>query len=210
MSVRRLLPLLQVFAVTAAAVVAGPTLKDWWERRALDQKEARIWNGDEALPTPLETAAWLSIPSLGMERLVVRGANETDLKSHIACLTNNRQTDASLLIFGHRDLHFRPLKDLREGASVTLTPNANPSQQPENYRIAHLEIVAKDRLADAITRGQSRDKIALITCHPFYFVGDAPERFIAWAEKADSEATCNSADSGDTTCPRLAGCSTAW
>ncbi|MEM0897624.1 MAG: sortase, partial [Verrucomicrobiota bacterium] len=208
MSVRRLLPLLQVGALAAAAAVAVPPLKDGWERRALDRKETRIWRGEKMLPAPLEPAAWLRIPSLSMERLVVRGAREADLKTHLACLKDEAQPDSSLLIFGHRDLHFRPLKDLREGESVHLQPAAG--QEEWIYRIVHREVVEKVNLARAIDRGQSRDKIALITCHPFYFVGDAPERFIAWAERTEEEVTCNSTDTGENTGLILAGCSTAW
>ncbi len=188
---------MQVTALAGAVAVAAPTVKDWWKRIALDRKETRIWTGMETLPGHLTPEARLRIPSLDLERLVVRGARESDLKQHVACLD---ESGPSLFVFGHRDIHFRPLKDLREGSVVELEDWQEKS--PQRYLVKEIEVVDKDDLEAALRRGERPGRIGLVTCHPFYFVGPAPCRYIAWAE---IEPACKTPISADTTAPPRGG-----
>jgi sortase A len=41
----------------------------------------------------------------------------------------------------------------------------------------------------SVLRARSRPSLTLVTCYPFYFVGDAPQRYVVQASLVDSEQT---------------------
>ena len=78
-------------------------------------------------------------------------------------------------ISGHRDGYFRVLKDVKPGDPIILQTLEGPKRfQIEDTAV--VEISDKRLLQD--TREQ---KVTLVTCYPFYFVGHAPKRFIVTA-----------------------------
>ena len=78
---------------------------------------------------------------------------------------------------GHRDTFFRPLKDIKLYDTIRFT-NEDGSTE---YRVIATRIVGpKDVSAVDTTSG---DKLTLITCYPFYYIGPAPKRFIVEATK---------------------------
>jgi sortase A len=86
-------------------------------------------------------------------------------------------------IAGHRDGFFRGLKDIVEGDVITLTT----SDQQADYIVDEIEIVTPERIDVLEPRGSP--SLTLVTCYPFYFVGDAPQRFIVHAMLARTAPT---------------------
>ena len=85
-------------------------------------------------------------------------------------------------IAGHRDSFFRPLKDVVVGDAVELqTRDARLT-----YRVDQVEIVGPEDVNVLRPRGAA--SITLVTCYPFYFVGDAPLRFIVHARLEKQQA----------------------
>ena len=81
------------------------------------------------------------------------------------------------MIAGHRDTHFRFLKDVVIGDRF-LIDHGNVHQE---FRISGMRIVRPDErrlLAPA-----KRDVITLVTCYPFDAVGRAEKRMIVTAER---------------------------
>jgi LPXTG-site transpeptidase (sortase) family protein len=78
----------------------------------------------------------------------------------------------NLGIAAHRDGFFRPLKDIAPGALIEVqTP-----RQLYRYRVVSTQIVdAADSRPLADT---SEPTVTLVTCYPFYYLGNAPRRFI--------------------------------
>jgi sortase A len=74
------------------------------------------------------------------------------------------------------------LKDISIGAEIELI--TLHSQQ--TYRVVELMIV--DPLDVSVLDDTAESVITLITCHPFYYVGPAPERFIVRATLVEPSA----------------------
>src|SRR4029453_10378226 len=84
-------------------------------------------------------------------------------------------------IAGHRDSFFRGLKDLSRDDLVKVTTLSGVYQ----YRVEDIQIVKPTNLL--VLKDSSSPTLTLVTCYPFYYVGDAPKRFIVKA-RLDSPA----------------------
>ena len=84
-------------------------------------------------------------------------------------------TVGNLGIAGHRDGFFRVLARIRTGDKIELQTR----DRLYDYRVTFLTTVPA---ADARLLAPTRDAVVtLVTCYPFYFVGNAPERFVVRA-----------------------------
>ena len=80
------------------------------------------------------------------------------------------------VIAGHRDTHFRVLKDVALGDEIRIDVGA----EHYLYRIVDTQVV---RPTDTSTLRAGTDSVlTLVTCYPFYFIGPAPDRFIVRAK----------------------------
>ncbi len=75
-------------------------------------------------------------------------------------------------IAGHRDGFFRGLKDISVGDEVDLVTKTERAA----YIVDQIEIV--DPTDVSVLQPRAASSVTLVTCYPFYFVGDAPQRFI--------------------------------
>src|SRR4051794_23478669 len=75
-------------------------------------------------------------------------------------------------IAGHRDGSFRALKDIAIGDVIELSTTGAKA----TYAVDQIEIVYPDNVGVLLPR--RLPAITLTTCYPFYFNGDAPQRFI--------------------------------
>ena len=78
-------------------------------------------------------------------------------------------------IAGHRDGSFRALKDIALGDALELSTTGAKA----TYAVDQIEIVYPDNVG--VLRPRRLPSITLTTCYPFYFIGDAPQRFIVHA-----------------------------
>ena len=82
------------------------------------------------------------------------------------------------MIAGHRDTHFRILKDIRQGDDILLQTKSGEYL----YRVRSVRIVSPNyREPLQETR---EPELNLITCYPFFYVGSAPKRFVVEARLA--------------------------
>lgn len=134
----------------------------------------------EYFPLPGETIGKLLIPRLKAEIYVVEGEGEAELRKgpgHLA-KTANPGEKGNCVIAGHRDTHFRVLKDIRKGDDIAIETREGLFL----YRVKSTKIVAPTNLSPL--KPTSEASLHLITCYPFYYVGNAPKRFIVQAELA--------------------------
>lgn len=121
--------------------------------------------------------AILSIDRLNLEVPVYNGADERNLNRGAARIKGTAAVDAigNLGIAGHRDGFFRGLKDAAEGDLIELRTR----ETRMNYRITGITIVDP---TDVSVLAPTQDRtLTLVTCYPFYFVGQAPKRYIVTA-----------------------------
>jgi sortase A len=76
---------------------------------------------------------------------------------------------------GHRDGFFRGFKDIALGDEVELSTLGSVKL----YAVDSTEIVDPENVG--VLRPRGVPSLTLVTCYPFYFVGDAPQRFIVHA-----------------------------
>lgn len=132
----------------------------------------------QALPSGF--IARLDIPRLNAIWFVVDGRTpeNEDLRRGPGVVPGSVQIGArgNCIIAGHRDLHFRVLKDVKVGDKILLSTGS----EQRSYRITSTQIVRKTNVA-ALGAVEGEDRLTLVTCYPFYYVGHAPKRFIVKA-----------------------------
>lgn len=161
---------------------AMPDMSLWSASRVRDFKAALGLTVDEPL-------AVLRIPSLGLNVPVYSTTSELHLNRGAGVIEGMAAPDrgGNLGVAGHRDGFFRVLKDITANAVIEVQTR----EHLHRYRVVSMDIVEKDDrrlLADT-----DDPTITLVTCYPFYFLGDAPRRFIVrgaylWPSDADSHS----------------------
>jgi sortase A len=128
---------------------------------------------------PGETIGELVIPRLGAHLFVVEGDDERDLRAGPGHLEGSAMPGGNdnCIIAGHRDTHFRVLKDVRKGDEIVLQTAAGEFR----YVIRNTRVVYPSN-TKSLQPTPGRPVLHLITCFPFYYVGPAPKRFIVEAE----------------------------
>jgi sortase A len=119
------------------------------------------------------------IPRLGVSMIVAEGTAEVTLRragGHIRG-TALPGRPGNIGIAGHRDTLFRPLRNIRENDVIMLTT----LQGEYRYRVVSTKIVSPSDVD--VLSSDGREILTLVTCHPFYFVGPAPDRFIVRAQR---------------------------
>ena len=127
-------------------------------------------------------AAVLRIPSLRLEVPVFDGTEELVLNRGVGRIigTAGFGQPGNIGIAGHRDGFFRCLKDVRIGDGIELATLGGKT----TYAVESIRIVTPDDVS--VLQPRDRPALTLVTCYPFYFVGDAPRRFIVCASIAAS------------------------
>lgn len=121
----------------------------------------------------------LEVSRLGLSVMVVEGEDQATLRraaGHVPS-TSLPGKPGNVGITGHRDTFFRPLRNIQRNDIITLTTLRGEYR----YRVVSMRIVSPDNVA--VLNSNGGETLTLITCHPFYFVGPAPNRFIVRAER---------------------------
>jgi sortase A len=146
-----------------------------------------------------DAIARLTIPRLAAGLYVVEGDGARQLRRGPGHLSGTAMPGdiGNCIIAGHRDTHFRILKDIRRGDEIVLqTRNGEYT-----YRVRTTQIVSP-RDTEPL-RPTNDAELHLVTCYPFYYLGSAPKRFIV-------DATLESGPSGSPPSLRTAFPSAAY
>ena len=121
--------------------------------------------------------AVLAIPKIDLRVPVFEGTSEVALNKGVGRIEGTATVGArdNLGLAGHRDGFFRGLKDIAVGDAIDL----QSLDEAVRYRVTELLIVEPE---DVYVLSPTDDAtLTLVTCYPFYFIGDAPQRFIVKA-----------------------------
>lgn len=126
----------------------------------------------------------MEIPRLGLSVIVMEGTNATTLRRAVGHIKGTALPGraGNVGISGHRDTHFRPLKDIRTDDLITFTTLTGEFR----YRVVSTSIVDPSHIE--VLRDSPDEILTLVTCYPFYLVGAAPDRFIVKAKRVSKSS----------------------
>jgi sortase A len=151
-------------------VVSPPDFVLWSEQRIKRYEESL----SDKLGPPL---AVIRIDRINVAAPVLEGTDDLTLNrgvGHIAGTALFGQ-NGNVGLAGHRDGFFRGLKDIKVGDRIDV-------EEPgpvETYIVDSLRIVNPKDLS--VLRSSDTPVLTLVTCYPFYYIGNAPQRFIVHA-----------------------------
>jgi sortase A len=131
-----------------------------------------------AVGTPL---AVLSIPRIRLSAIVRHGSDERTLHTGLGHVEQTAwiARAGNVVIAGHRDTFFRPLRNVRVGDNVFLTTEEGRVE----YQVTSFRVVKSNDLS--VLRPTSNATLTLVTCYPFWVLGPAPDRFVVFASRVD-------------------------
>jgi len=211
-SMRQLLWWVQRALFTGAVLALGYCgfiLVDTWifQNRASHDLESRRHDQRAAYHAPLTMGPAVSpevqavapdgmigrieIPRIGLSAVVFQGIGKDTLRlavGHIPGTALPGQLGNAGLA-GHRDTFFRPLRRIIQNDLITVTTLRGEYR----YRVVSTRVV--DPAEVSVLRPTANETLTLVTCHPFNFVGAAPNRFVVFAERVRGPTGAPLADS---------------
>ena len=151
-------------AVGAAWIPLKAGLAQWLLERSW---RATLAGGPPQPPWPgADTAvtAELSVPARGVRLLVLSGNSGRNL-AFGPVLLDGSGGGGDLVINGHRDTHFRFLRELQRGDLLRLSDRDGSRW----YAVRNLEVV--DSRSHELVVNHSAERVSLVTCYPF----DSPD-----------------------------------
>jgi sortase A len=144
--------------------------------------------------------AILRIPRINLEVPVFNDTDDLTLNRGVGRILGTAQIGqrGNLGIAGHRDGFFRGLKDVvADDVVEVIRPG-----QTDLYAITHIQIVAPENVS--VLAPTAAPTLTLVTCYPFYFIGNAPQRYVVTASyqlstRPDESANDNSISTGKKT-----------
>lgn len=148
-----------------------------------DWSPGRIAKYEASRAAPVRALARLEIPSVELSVMVLDGTDESTLDRAVGRIEGTARPDepGNLGIAGHRDGYFRGLKELAPGDAVRLATLEGVA----HYRVAAIDVVEPERVD--VLDPTAEPTLTLVTCYPFYYVGDAPQRYVVRAVRVDYE-----------------------
>jgi len=171
--------------IYAKAWLAQMLLEQSWQRTLDGQQNVRPWAWADTWPV-----AELTIPRLGISRIVLSGDSGRVLAFSPGYTEASAfpGTDGNTVISGHRDTHFRFLKDIKHGDRIEL----KTTEGDFVYTVSD-QVVVDQRYfwlkenSDIQPDGQAPSgSLILVTCYPFDALtpgGNA--RFLVVAEQRE-------------------------
>jgi len=119
----------------------------------------------------------IRIPRLGLAVMVAQGDSAATLQRAVGHLADTALPGESgnVVLAGHRDTFFRPLKQVRAGDAIVVKTRAGDF----TYVVESTAVVRPTDMD--VIQPTARRTLTLITCFPFTYVGPAPDRFIVRA-----------------------------
>lgn len=159
------------------ALVAQWLLEQAWARTVAGAGPVKAWPWADTWPV-----ARLTVPLHGVELVVLEGASGEALAFGPGRLEGSAVPGAAgnLVLSGHRDTHFRFLRDLTPGDTVRVE---DAGGRVHRYTVEQGEVVDSRRHALRLDGDTAR--LTLVTCWPFDALAPGgPLRYVVYARQA--------------------------
>jgi sortase A len=159
--------------LSAAAIALLLFAAGGWARTSGQPRAARV-----NAPSGTTTVGMLEIPAVGLATRVLEGSDARILRLAVGHIPGTALPGPSgnVGLAGHRNTFFRPLRKIRVGDEIRFSSVTGTL----TYRVVSLRVVLPDDIE--VLHATGRPTLTLVTCYPFDFMGDAPERLIVRAE----------------------------
>jgi sortase A len=165
----------------AAWVVTDEHAYQTAERERFEGERLRDSGGGEQAQAPVEgrSLGEIEIRRLGLIAMVVHGESAAILRRAVGHLPDTALPGerGNVVLAGHRDTFFRPLKDVRAGDAIRLRTRTADF----DYVVESMSVVSPSDLHVLEPTGDHT--LTLITCFPFVYLGAAPDRFVVRARQ---------------------------
>jgi len=159
------------------AVIAQALLERSWEQTLSHGNPVQPWAWADHWPV-----TQLKIPKAKSELIVLSGDSGSSLAFAPGWNTKSAKPGEQgvTVISGHRDTHFKILKDIEIGDSIDIV---TAQGEAVNYQVETIDVV--DSRVATIKTEQSGHVLVLVTCYPFdAVVAGGPLRYVVTAERA--------------------------
>ena len=136
-------------------------------------------------PSPLHRVesviGLLDVPRLALSIVAVEGDDQRTLRIAAGHLPDTPLPwqDGNASFAGHRDTFFRALRGVRVGDDISVATTHGAF----SYRVTRMLIVNPGDLS--VLQPHDGTALTLITCYPFAYLGNAPQRFVVQAARFD-------------------------
>jgi sortase A len=171
--------------VLCGLVIVDASLAQSLARHALATSAAVATTPHVAAPpisgTPL---ADLAIPRIRLSAVILQGSDTSTLRRGVGHVEDTPLPGqgGNVVIAGHRDTFFRPLRNVRVGDDIFL----NTLGEHLHYRVASFAVVESTEIS--VLAPTDVPTLTLITCYPFWVLGRAPDRFVVRATRVTDPA----------------------
>jgi sortase A len=133
----------------------------------------------ESPPLKGSPVGQIAISSIGLTAMIEEGDSGRTLRRAVGHMPGTARPgqQGNVVIAGHRDTFFRPLRNIQKGDEITLTTLKGSYR----YRVDFTEVVEPQN-TEALDASPGAI-LTLVTCYPFNYVGPAPKRFIVRASR---------------------------
>lgn len=148
-----------------------------------------------ATPVPVTGGAMgrLEIPRLHLTVPVLEGVGNAELDAGAGHFPETAALGdhGNCALAAHRDTHFRKLAQIETGDRVVVQVPGRSLR----YHVVSTEVV--DPGAVGVLDETADDRLTLVTCYPFSWIGPAPRRFVVVAERDDAGGDMTTAAEAD-------------
>ena len=158
------------------AVVAQALLERSWQQTLEHGSPVQPWPWADHWPV-----AQLKFPRVKSKLIVLSGDSGASLAFAPGWNTKSAKPGKQgvTVISGHRDTHFKLLKDIEIGDSIDVVTTQG---ETVNYQVETIEVV--DSRVATIKTQQSGQTLVLVTCYPFdAVVAGGPLRYVVTADR---------------------------
>ncbi len=164
--------------IYAKAGLAQFLLQRAWARALAGESRPKPWPWSDTWPV-----AHLHMQRPAVDLIVLAGAYGRTLAFGPGHLTSSALPgqQGAMVVTGHRDTHFRFLKDVRLNDQYDVTGTDGITLR---YRVTKQGVM--DSRRDVIPIEGDREELILVTCFPFDAIkAGGPLRYVVWAERGN-------------------------
>ena len=153
-----------------------------------DEPQFSLWDAKRITAYKQSLIGWKTAPlavmrveRLGLRVPIFEGTGDLQLNRGAGWIEGTARPleRGNIGVAGHRDGFFRPLKDTKLGDRIEL----KTTESTTVYVVDEITIVSPQDVH--VLQPRARPSLTLVTCYPFYFVGNAPQRYIVQASVVD-------------------------